>query len=434
MTIVKKKTGSQKLKELIGFVPHEKQMYVLAHQKRFTILDAGRRWGKTILVAYLALKYLLMSEKKIWAVAPTYVLAEKVWNYLMKYITKFPEGTFNIERSRLRITCKITGSVLECKSADNPESLLGEGLDFIIFDEASKVDNGDIWEQYLKPTLLDRKGSIIFISTPTGKNWFWRIWVSAKGKPDWARFQYASHENPHLDPEELKEIEKNTPEMIWRQEWLAQFIEGAGQVFREVRACIFGSLIKEAVGYASKDRFRYVIGWDLAKVHDYSVVIVVDKALRQVVHFDRFKDLDWEIQKNRVKKIADKFGKGKIIMDATNNDSLVKDLQRDGYAVEGIRYNSSIKKELIVRLQMKLEKWEIRYPEIKELVEELESFTIVLSHAGNMKYTAPAGMHDDCVNALALAVAGMGELRYNPPYEDTEKYVSKPAMRYHKVY
>lgn len=429
-------SASEKLKQIIGFKPHLKQQHILATMKRYNILDAGRRFGKTILTSYIAIKNLLKHEQQIWVVAPTYGLTEKVWNYLMKYIAKFPAGSFKIERSKMKVTCVATGSWLECKSADNPESLLGEGLNLIIFDEASKVNDDSIWEQYLKPTLLDRKGSAIFISTPSGKNWFYRLWINAKTNPQWARWKYPSRCNPYLDPEELEEIKRNTPQMVWQQEWMGDFIEGAGQVFREVRSCIFGALQERAEGHAATDRWRYIIGWDTAKVQDYSVITVIDRALRQVVYFDRFKDLDWNIQKNRVKEVCNKFGKGRIIMDSTNRESLVEDLRRDGYQVEGMHYSASLKRELIHNLQIKLEKWEIRYPAIPELLDELEAFSVVITHAGNVRYTAPSGSHDDCVNSLALACWGMGNMRYIPPYE-SGKGEGNPVTKkshYVKVY
>ena len=278
--------------------------------------------------------------------------------------------------------------------------------------------------------MLDKQGSAIFISTPDGKNWFWRLYEDVKhDKENGKVWQFPSSANPYLNKKDLARIKEKVPDLIWRQEYLAEFVEGAGQVFRGVRECVMGELEECATGPAAKDRFRYVIGWDPAKVNDYSVVTVVDKVKKQVVYFDRFRDLDWVVQKNKVKGICDAFGCGKIIMDTSGGrDSLADDLSRDGYTVEHFNYTASSKRELITNLVMKIEKWEIGFPAIPELIEELEAFSTVITPAGNVRYTAPHGMHDDCVNSLALACWGMGNIPYNPNYSRTRK------RQYVKIY
>jgi phage terminase large subunit-like protein len=170
MSLAKPKTlklDEQKLMALIKFAPHSKQQEVLAASTRFTTLCWGRRSGKTYLVAYLALKKLLTSNNNVWIVAPTYDLAKRSWDYLtlwVQIINKSMGHFIKINKSNYSME-SYSNSRLELKSADNPSSLLGIGLNLLIIDEAARIPE-DIWRTYLRPTLSDRMGKAVFISTP----------------------------------------------------------------------------------------------------------------------------------------------------------------------------------------------------------------------------------------------------------------------------
>ena len=133
------KISDKKLQEKIKWTPHPKQEEILRvmPNMREVVVNAGRRGGKSALCAYIALKYLLLDDQKIWIVAPTYDLTQKVFFYLVRWfmivapsqakaITKRPQPKIQTARR----------TILECKSADTPVSLLGEELDLLIIDEA----------------------------------------------------------------------------------------------------------------------------------------------------------------------------------------------------------------------------------------------------------------------------------------------------------
>lgn len=170
------KLNLKKVREVIGFDPHQNQMDVLLNQTRFTTLCWGRRSGKTLLAAYIALKYLLSSNHNVWIVAPTYDLARRSWDYLLQWVPKINKQigqTVKVNKSQFTME-SYTGSKLSLKSADQPASLLGAGLDLLIVDEAARVPES-VWRTHLRPTLSDRQGKALFISTPYGKNWFYDL-------------------------------------------------------------------------------------------------------------------------------------------------------------------------------------------------------------------------------------------------------------------
>lgn len=218
----------------------------------------------TLLTSLMALGVLMQMNRRVWIVAPDYGLCEKVfrelYNILVTQLQIIRPGKPNGGRARNQkgdyYLQTPWGSVLEAKSLENPDSLAGEALDLVIVDEAALQPNiEDIWTQMLKPTLMDKEGSAIFISTPRGKNTFYKLYLNGQtgvrqrtgvlkitkdkatgmsnSMTDWSSFQKTSYDNPLLaaTPEKSKqEIDASYREAItngkllsFKQEYLADF-------------------------------------------------------------------------------------------------------------------------------------------------------------------------------------------------------------------
>lgn len=411
--MTRKTLDLQKVKQIIGFDPHEKQKDVLYNATRFTTLCWGRRSGKTKLAAYVALKYLLTSNHNIWIVAPTYDLARRSWDYLIQWVPLINKaiGQFiKINKSTYTME-SYAGSKLELKSTDNPASLLGAGLDMLIIDEAARIPH-EVWRTHLYPTLTDRNGKALFISTPYGKNWFYDLMLKGiDTDPKYAEYSYfhmKTVENTTI-PNIAETVEKAKLEMPmndFMQEYEAEFIEGAGSVFRGVKNCLydcnFRSFPFEAEGY--NQNHVYQGGLDLARMTDFSVLTMVDKAQDcfKVVAIDRFNEIDWKVQKPRFQLMSQKYGNPRINTEKNNiGDAVISDLA--GNFEPFVTTNQS-KKELINNLAILIEQRKIMIPNIPIVVSELEAFSYEISASGNVIYGAPTGYHDDIVMSLAMAV------------------------------
>jgi len=411
-TPVQYKVDLEALKQMIDFEPHPAQAQIIEGQKRFTTVLAGRQFGKSKLVSYFIIKELLGSNKRIWLVAPNYDLTQRIFkNYLLPIVNRFPQD-FKVSMDRYRIECKATGSSVECKSGENPVSLLGETLDLLVIDEAAEI-NEEVYERFLRPTLMVKRGKCILISTPTTKtNWFFKQYLNS-GK-EAASFHFTSYDNPYIDEDELSEIKRRTPETTWKQQYLAEPSDDGGKLFTGIRAAVCGGLEEPKAGH------QYILGWDPARVHDYSAIVVLDRKTKHVVKFDRFSGLDWSTQIERVLGAAHLYNDAMILMDSTNMgdplfETLRKEVMMKGYPilVEGYKIDSSEKKRrLIENLVVAIQNWEVSYPHIEQLIIELEGFSYTYSQAGNVKYSAPKGMFDDTVIALALAVTMMKRMPY----------------------
>ena len=205
---------------------HAGQIDVAQSTARFKVLVAGRRWGKTRLGVWLCVAK-AMQGKKTWWVAPTFSMANEGWKEIRRlgidYGVVVKEGEKTIYTP--------TGGYVTVRTADNPDRLRGAGLDFIVLDECAYIKE-KTWKEVLRPTLTERQGGALFISTPKGYNWFARIFDEAEGQSDWERWQKPTSTNPLVPTEELGIAKKEIGSFLFSQEYEAEFIEQSGGLFK----------------------------------------------------------------------------------------------------------------------------------------------------------------------------------------------------------
>jgi len=393
----------QALFDTIGYAPHPKQWILHNSNSKFRVLACGRRWGKSVSAAAEVMKGAVIPNQMLWCVAPTYDLARKVFREVYKYFThKLPHWIEVKSESRMYLKL-INGTVIEGKSADNPDSLIGEGVDGMIIDEAARIKK-TTWEESLLPTLTDKDGWCIAISTPRGRNWFHEIFVEGQDNliMDVSSWTFPSITNPYLNPDVIAAQKRRISSRAAEQEYDAIFLTDTGGVFRNVRGCVSGELRTIAEG-----NVNYVMGVDLAKYQDFTVLIVIDTRDNHVVYFDRFNKIDWKLQKDRIIATAKKFNDAKVHLDATGlGDPILDDLRGTGMNIIGHKFNNKFKNDIIDNLSMMIETQEITFPEIEVLINELTIFEYEITASGRTRLNAPEGYHDDCVCSLALGCIG----------------------------
>lgn len=421
------------LKRKIGFKPNRWQEGALEHMKRFTKIVGGKRCGKSMLTSYVAFRELQTSEKLIWVVAPTYELASRVWDNVEPWAQKFsyikirkadPIMGRSLENS-------ITGSVLRIKSADNPKQLKGKAGDLLIAEECGDMEES-VWPNYLEPFISEvrpsgNKGRAMFIGNASNKgSWFHRLWSMPPDEENfsmWVPTALWNTESQEIDGstnpdiitiEELKRLKKSNSERVWRQEWMAEFLSGTGEIFRNIQNCI-----ADSTDPSPKPKRYYYMGVDLAKHQDFTVLTVMDANTFEVVHIDRFNQIDWPLQKIRIYETARLYNNATIIMDSTGvGDPIFEDLQRMGLDVQGYKFTNSSKKALIDKLSIYIEQARIKFPNEPNLIRELELYTYKRSDSGNEIYNAPEGEHDDMVVSLALATWQLPEHKTMVPMDN----------------
>ena len=205
---------------------HSGQIDVAKSNARFKVLVAGRRWGKTRLGVWLCIAK-AMQGKKTWWVAPTYSMAMEGWKEIRRLGIDYGCTVKEYEKTLYTPT----GGYVTVRSADNPDRLRGAGLDYIVLDECAYIKEAT-WKEVLRPTLTERQGGALFISTPKGYNWFSKIYDDAEYNTDWERWQKPTSTNPLVPETELEIAKKEIGSFLFSQEYLAEFIEQSGGLFK----------------------------------------------------------------------------------------------------------------------------------------------------------------------------------------------------------
>lgn len=398
--------------------PHPGQIAVRSQARRWNWLCAHRRWRKTTLVMPLVVEAALHGGEYGWF-APTYRQVRIGWDEMHAACGGAVGGvTFN--ESRLEALFPGGGRV-RFASLSEPDLVRGWTLDGFEMDEASEIPARAYYE-ILRPMLMDTGGWGWFTFTPKGQNWTWQEHQKAMLGDDldsraWqipascaivdGRLMPHPHplENPHIPFAELEDLYQRLPERIFRQEILAEFLEDAGGVFRNVSGCIGGRL-ETAPPHRMQ---QYVIGIDLAKHADYTVLCVGDVRERRVVAFDRFNKADWGLQKARIIAAAQVWNDAICWMDTTGvGDPIYDDLRRAGLRIHSYKFSNATKRALIENAVLMVEQRQIAYPDIPTLIGELRAYQYTTSEAGNLQMSAPEGMFDDAVIAFSLMCWPLG--------------------------
>ena len=196
------------------------QWKVFRSDRRFRVLAAGRRFGKT----YLALTELCQAawgqQRLAWYVAPTYRQAKRIAWKPLKQITRSYWASKPNETD-LSIDL-ISGGTIALRGADNYDSLRGEGLDFLVLDEYASMAP-EAWTEVLRPALSDKLGHALFIGTPKGFNHFYELFQNAHWQPHWAAFRFTTEEGGNVSRDELRQAASELDERTYRQEFQASF-------------------------------------------------------------------------------------------------------------------------------------------------------------------------------------------------------------------
>jgi phage terminase large subunit-like protein len=374
---------------------HDPQRAVLASPARFKVVACGRRWGKTELGKAAVIQRLAAGDQCVWWLAPTYQMAGQVWRDFKRHFRR-TAGT-RIHNSEREIEF-VQGGLLAIRSAYYPDHLRGAGLDFAVLDEAAFMLPG-IWQQIVRPMLLDKGGHALLISSPNGRNWFWEAYqLGLSGVPDWASFHYPSHANPLLPHDDLASIQATTVERVWRQEYLAEFVDDSGQVFRDVLAAA------DTQAGVYQPGHRYVAGVDWGRENDYTAIAVLDADTAALVALERFNHVGWETQRSRLAAVCHNWHVSLVIAEANSVGSPnIEALRQAGLPVTSFTMTSRSKTPLIDALALAIETRQLRLLRDETLLNELAAYTMKRSASGQWQYSAPAGTHDDTVIALALA-------------------------------
>ncbi len=380
---------------------YPRQREAIFHKERYGLVEASTKAGKTIAcLVWLAERAMEGREgDAFWWVAPVYAQAEIAFRR-MKF--GLPRLYYTANETKLSITLA-NGAVIWFKSGEKPDALYGEDVHACVVDEASRVRE-ETWHA-VRSTLTATAGPVRIVGNVKGRrNWFFQLARRAEAGEKGMRYAKLIAADAVaagvLSAEEVRDAERALPGAVFRELYLAEPCDDKSNPFgiAAIAAC---------VAEMSEARARALgpvcWGWDLAKSRDWTVGVALD-AEGVVCRIERWQG-PWQETIARVREATAGLP---ALIDATGaGDPVLEALQRGGAGnFSGFTFSAKSKQGLMEGLAIAIQRRELRLPDGLAvggtLRAELEAFEFAYSRTG-VRYAAPAGMHDDCVCALALA-------------------------------
>lgn len=284
----------------------------------------------------------------------------------------------------------------------NPEALKSmEAINYCWVEEANTVSQKSL--DLLLPTIRQEGSELWFSWNPDTEVDPIDVMFRGANPPTNAVIRRVSwRDNPYFPSVLREEMERDKQMSLLKYQHIW---EGDYDLTLETKVL---RRIKEnatAIVLEPEDGKDYICGVDLGRHKDWTVITVFDQSTHKMVFLDRFNQIDWSLQKARIEAIARRYNNSKIRIDATGiGDPISEDLRNTGLDVEPYVFTNQSKKLLINNLALKLEQDDIKIIQYPELINEMMAFRYEKTVAGNIRYSAPEGQHDDCVMSLALAV------------------------------
>jgi Terminase large subunit, T4likevirus-type, N-terminal len=427
--------------------PHPNQKRIEDHPAKRKVIPAGRRGGKTTLAARLAVRKFFAGRRILLASttqdqADAFWFKVKLWlqpaideGHLYKNETKRiisfneeaekyfqeeqdkalerlkrgtdPEAAAHAVRvAAQRYAAGAGFGRIKVKTAYNADTLRGDYADFLVLDECAKLAE-DAWKTVGAPMLLDNDGDAWFIGTPRRKNWFYKLFLK---DPDllnfdrakrWKSFTFSSLDNPYLSAAALAEITEDMTADDYKQEILAAFLDGEGQVFRNITPSLNAPTNATP---AEHEGHALYIGGDWAKIQDYTAWSVGCATCRCEVELVRLRREPWKTQRGKLIALIRKW-KVKIALLEQNSvgDVNIEELINAGQPVLPFYTTNQSKGQAVRALVLSFENVAFQFLPDATAKAELEAFEQHYSMlTGFTTYSAPEGLHDDTVIARML--------------------------------
>jgi phage terminase large subunit-like protein len=377
-----------------GYKPHPNQRQIHdainKGSEKYYALNIGRQFGKTLL-GINQLLYWAINDRgcQIAWVTPVYKQGKKVFAELERATKN--SGLFEFNKSDLRVTG--FGSSIEFFSGERPDNIRGNTFHYMVVDEMA-FTRPELWNEVLSATVMVKGRKVIFISTPKGKNHFHTLCMQPNYDPRYKYIHFTSYENPMIAPEELEERKRSLPDHIFRQEYLAEFIDNASGLFKNVRQSA-GTWTKGGKCYA---------GLDIGRADDYTVLTILNEK-GEMIYVNRWRHDEWN---KIIDKVADviRAYQAVTLIEVNNQGDIFFEMlsSRLRNLVNPFTTTSKTKPVIIEDLALAFEQADVKVADEQWLIDELENFTYIYNpNTRSVQYSAPQGLHDDGVISLALA-------------------------------
>lgn len=384
----------------------QQDMLALIEKNKFVFAAMSRQIGKSVLCKVLCTKWLLEPNKEIGYITPSLKLAKKFFNDLTGII---PESLLVKSNASDLILQSVTGSTLYFYSAEQGNRIRGVTFDYLVLDEAAfyKEDTGanHIWYSILQPTIKVKGKKIVMVSTPNGQSGFWYdlIQKALKGQKGYAYIKRTIYDDSMCT--DIEEIKNSTPDLMFRQEFLCEFIAGANSFFTGYHNCY-----DDTMTFNWNQPLWAGIDWS-STGKDETIVTIIN-GLNQIIQYNIEGDLDSKYR--QIASILNKYSlKGVYAEDNSIGSVMINELKkqmRQKNVLKPFTTTNDSKTEIVTELALSLEKEELTYNDL-QLDRQLGAFGYSVSKTKKLTFEGK-GDHDDRVMSLAMALKAKKDMVY----------------------
>lgn len=315
--------------------------------------------------------------------------------------------------------------------------MLGAAVDLAIMDEAA-IMPGRIWYQIISPTLIDREGEALMISTPRGRNWFYDVWTRGQdeAQKDWASWTFTTQDNETLPTGEADRMAADLPRLEADQEIYAKWLAAGSSVFLLEEYAKQRDVVSDTGIVVGPDiKGTVFLGVDLARTNDYTVLYGELEYNRKNCYYARWNGVAWSEQKQRIRRAVRTILRAGaehvtlMVDDGNAGTVIIEDLQEEGYDVLGVNFTTH-KANMVRLLATDLEMGKAFV--LEDGLVEFENYGMRVTASGKTSYSAPDSQHDDIVCSKMLAhwgcvnegfgdVEPMIEMKANPTRQELDE-------------
>ena len=380
------------------YSPHKNQS--LIHNSinndnhKYYVLSIGRQFGKSLLAVNQVLYWFFnIPNCKIGWVSPIYKQSKKVFNDIENAFASSPQ-VFK-SKNGTELTYKShQNSTIEFFSAERYDNIRGFTFDFLVCDEFAFMDS-EAWTEVLRATVLVRGKKVLLISTPKGKNHFHQIFNLESQNHQYKSFKMTSYDNPIINPSEIDDARVTLPDHVFRQEYLAEFVDGGAGMFNDL-----------TVITTSERTNRMYGGLDIGRADDYTVLTIFNER-GEMFYIERWNKDTWSNIVGKVVSRINEFSCNTLVEVNGIGDPIfeqLKDKVNDSQLIIPFVTTSKSKQDIIEQLVVANQNKEVKVLDKDWLLKELDLFTYEYNpKTKSVRYSAPNGFHDDSVMATAIA-------------------------------
>ena len=363
---------------------------------KYYALNIGRQFGKSLLAMNQCYYWGFNNANvQIAWVSPIYRQAKKVFDEMVRAF----DGTNLIQKNASELIIKLPNqSTIQFFSAERYDNIRGFTFDYLVCDEFAFMAE-QAWTEVLRATVLIKGKKVLLISTPKGKNHFYNIFNLEAVDTKYKSFWMTSYDGL-ATKDEIDGARYTLPDNVFRQEYLAEFIDSGTGVF-----------VDTVVNDKPRITGKYYAGIDLGRADDYTVLSVINE-FGEMVHCERWRHNTWQNIVNELVKKLKAFKCMTYVEVNSIGDAIFEQLKAQYNKVEPFTTTSKSKQDAVESLQVANQNKQFTILPIDWLQKEFELFTYEYSHkTRSIKYSAPQGFHDDGVMACCIAYKALKDLK-----------------------